>query len=100
MIRVSVEVGRGAARYRVAVQAKSIERALEIVERQNPGYEARVAFPIDPEVFFVGDTAAVTEPVNQEQDVAGAGRDVARVVRPVLGGRDPDGDRTDLQDAS
>ena len=70
MIRISVEVGRGAARYRVAVQAESIERALKIVERQNPGCEAKVAFPIDPEVFFVWDTGATTGPVNQEQAVA------------------------------
>ena len=70
MIRISVKVGRGAARYTVAVQAESIERALKIVERHNPDCEAKIAFPIDPEVFFVGDTAAVTEPVNQEQDVA------------------------------
>jgi hypothetical protein len=70
VIRISVKVGRGAARCTVAVQAESIEQALEIVERQNPGCEARVAFPIDPEVFFVGDTAAVTEPVNQEQEIA------------------------------
>lgn len=70
MIRISVEVGPGAARYRVAVQAESIERALEIVERQNPGCEAKVAFPIDPKVFFVWDTAATTKSVNQEQEVA------------------------------
>ena len=70
MIRISVEVGRGAARYRVAVQAESIERALEIVERQNPGCEAEVAFPIDPEVYFVSNTGATTGPVNHEQAVA------------------------------
>ena len=71
MIRISVQLTRGAARYRVAVQAESIERALEIVERQNPGCEAKVAFPIDPEGFFVWDTAATTTgPVNQEQEVA------------------------------
>jgi hypothetical protein len=70
VIRISVEVGRGAARYRAAAQAESIERALEIVERQNPGCEAKLAFPIDPEVFFVWDTAATTGPVNQEQEVA------------------------------
>jgi hypothetical protein len=70
VIRISVEVGRGAAHYRVAVQAESIERALEIVERQNPGCEAKVAFPIDPEVFFVWGTAATTGPLNQEQEVA------------------------------
>jgi hypothetical protein len=70
VIRISVEVGQGAARYRVAAQAESIERALEIVERQNPGCEAKVAFPIDPEVYFVLNTGATTGPVNQEQEVA------------------------------
>ena len=71
MIKISVQVNRGTARYRVAVQAESIERALEIVERQNPGCEAEVAFPIDPEAFFVSDTAATTTgPVDQEQEVA------------------------------
>ena len=67
MIKVSVEVGRGAARYWIAVQAESIERALEIVERQNPVREAKVAFPLDPEVFFVRDTTAHAGPVNQEK---------------------------------
>jgi hypothetical protein len=70
VIRISVEVGQGAARYRVAAQAESIERALEIVERQNSDCEAKVAFPIAPEVFFVWDTPATTVPVNQEQAVA------------------------------
>ncbi len=70
MIKISVEVGRGAARYRIAVQAESIERALEIVERQNPGCEAKVAFLIDPEVFYVCDTVATTRLVDQEQEVA------------------------------
>ncbi len=70
MIRISVEVGQSAARYTVAVQAENIERALEIVKRHNPGCEAKVAFPIDPEVFFVGATAATSGPLNQEQEVA------------------------------
>jgi hypothetical protein len=39
----------------VSVQAQSIERALEIVQRQNPGKECTVRFPIDAEPFFVGD---------------------------------------------
>jgi hypothetical protein len=67
VIKVSVEVGHGAARYRIAVQAESIERALEIVERQKPVCEAKVAFPLDPEVFFVRDTTAHAGPVNKEQ---------------------------------
>jgi hypothetical protein len=66
VIRISVEVARGAARYRVAVQAQSIERALEILEGQNPGCQAKVAFPIDPEAFFVRDAAAIAGPVDQE----------------------------------
>jgi hypothetical protein len=55
MVRISVEVSSGAARFRVMVQAQSIERALEIVQRQNPGKECTVRFPIDAEPFFVED---------------------------------------------
>ncbi len=53
MVRISVEVSSGAARFRVSVQAQSIERALEIVQRQNPGKDCKVSFPIDTEPFFV-----------------------------------------------
>ncbi len=53
MVRISVEVSSGAARFRVSVQAQSIERALEIVKRQNPGKDCKVRFPIDAEPFFV-----------------------------------------------
>ncbi len=53
MVRISVEVSSGAARFRVSVQAQSIERALEIVQRQNPGKDCKVRFPIDAEPFFV-----------------------------------------------
>jgi hypothetical protein len=56
MIRISVHVSSGTARFSVAIQAESIERALEIVARQNPGKECEVAFPIDPETFFVDDS--------------------------------------------
>ncbi len=55
MIRISVEVSSGAARFRVMIQAESIERALEIAKRHNPGKECRVTFPLDPEAFFVRD---------------------------------------------
>ena len=58
MIRISVQVRSGAARFKVAVQAESIERALEIAARQNPGKECEVTFPIDPETFFVEDYLA------------------------------------------
>jgi hypothetical protein len=58
MVRISVQVSSGAARFKVAIQAESIERALEIVARQNPGKECEVMFPIDPETFFVEDSVA------------------------------------------
>jgi hypothetical protein len=62
MIRISVRVSSGTARFRVTIQAESIERALEIVARQNPGGACEVKFPIDPEAFFVDDSVA---PVGQ-----------------------------------
>ena len=58
MIRISVQVSSGTARFRVAVQAESIERALERVARQYPSKVCEVTFPIDPETFFVGDSVA------------------------------------------
>jgi len=58
MIRISVQVSSGTARFGVAIQAESIERALKIVARQNPGKECEVTFPIDPETFFVEDAVA------------------------------------------
>ena len=63
MIRISVYVSSGTARFSVAIQAESIERALEIVARQNPGKECEVAFPIDPETFFVDEAVGVVAPL-------------------------------------
>jgi hypothetical protein len=39
----------------VSAQAESIEGALKIAKRYNPGKECKVVFPIDPEGFFVED---------------------------------------------
>ena len=58
MIRISVQVSSDAGRFNVAVEAESIERALEIVARKNLGKECEVMFPIDPEAFFVEDSVA------------------------------------------
>jgi hypothetical protein len=58
MIRISVQVSSGTTRFRVAIQAESIEQALEIAARQNPGKECEVTFPIDPETFFVENSVA------------------------------------------
>jgi hypothetical protein len=58
MVKVSIEVHDGTARFAVAVLAKSIQQALSIVATQYPGSVARVKFPINPEGFFVEDSAA------------------------------------------
>ena len=55
MIRISIEVRSGTARFKVSAQAESIEGALEIARRYNSGKECKVVFPIDPEGFFVED---------------------------------------------
>ncbi len=70
MVRITVEVGRGAIRYRVAVQADSIRRALEIVEGMNPGRELKVTFPIDPESFFAEEPAAGARQIEREKKPA------------------------------
>ncbi len=70
MVRISVEVTSGAASFRVAVQAQSIRRALEIVQRQNPGRNVGVVFPIDPETFFAGDRGAMSRAAEREAPAA------------------------------
>jgi hypothetical protein len=53
MIRISLEVSSDPARFRVWIQAQSIERALRIAQTLNPGKECNVVFPIDADGFFV-----------------------------------------------
>ena len=60
MVRSAVQVRSGAARFRVAVQAESIERALEIAKKQNLGRKCDVTFPMNSEVFFVAEPAATS----------------------------------------
>ena len=55
MVRVIVNLESGAARFRVAVCAESIQRALELVGNRYSNCKARMVFPIDPESFFVRD---------------------------------------------
>jgi hypothetical protein len=65
MVRISVQVSSGAARFRVMVQAESIERALEIARRHNPAAECQVSFPIDPETFFAEGSALKVKAVEE-----------------------------------
>ena len=58
MLKVSIEVHSKTARFEVAVQAHSIQRALSIVEARYPGSVARMIFPLAHKRSFVEDAAA------------------------------------------
>jgi hypothetical protein len=65
VVRVLVEVRNGAARFRVGVQASSIQSALNLVKGIHSTKDVKVVFPIDPEGFFVTD-ALVAEGLVQQ----------------------------------
>jgi len=58
VVKVSIEVHSGTASFVVAIKAQSIQQALSIVSARHPSSVAKVKFPIDPEIFFVDDSAA------------------------------------------
>jgi hypothetical protein len=58
VVRVSIEVRNGTARFRVRVQASSIQGAVSLVRGLHPANDVRVVFPIDPGGFFVEDALA------------------------------------------
>jgi hypothetical protein len=70
MVRIVVQVRNGAARFSVAVQAESIERALEIAKKQNLGRNCKVTVPTSSEAFFVAEPAAPSEQAGRGDDDA------------------------------
>jgi hypothetical protein len=58
MVKVSIEVRDGTARFMVAIKAQSIQQATSIVAARYPGAVGRGKFPTDPEGFFGEDRAA------------------------------------------
>ena len=66
MVRVSVEVRSGSARFRVLVQAESIRRALGMVGGRYPHGEVRLVFPLEPEVFFAREQVALAGTAGSE----------------------------------
>lgn len=46
MVKVSIQVRSGAARFDVAVSAESVERAIDLVGGSFPGCDVRVKLPI------------------------------------------------------
>jgi hypothetical protein len=67
VVKVSLEVRSGAARFHVAVRAESIQRAVSTVAARYPGRDCQVKVPIDPEGFFVDDAVAGAGLVGLEQ---------------------------------
>jgi hypothetical protein len=61
MVRIVVQVRSGTARFSVALQAESIERVLEIAEKQNLVRNCKVTVPINSEAFFVAAGSATCE---------------------------------------
>ena len=58
MVKISVEVCSGAARFDVAVRAESIKRTVSFVKERYSKGSVRVRFPTEPESFFVEDHTA------------------------------------------
>jgi hypothetical protein len=58
VVRVSIEVRSGAARFRVGIRASNIRRAVSLVKGLYAASDVRVIFPIDPEGFFIEDPFA------------------------------------------
>jgi hypothetical protein len=67
MVKVSMEVRSGAARFDVGVQAESIYRAVSLVRERYPKANVRLKFPIKPESFFVEDAAPQAEQIEFEE---------------------------------
>ena len=53
MVKISVRVSSGTARFRVSVRAGSVRRALEIAGGWNPGCDVE-SYPAGSERFFAG----------------------------------------------
>ena len=57
MVSVCIQVGTETGSLKVAVRARSIERAARLVAERYPDSRIEVEFPIDPEGFFAEDGA-------------------------------------------
>jgi hypothetical protein len=67
MVKVSVEVRSGTARFRVGVQAESVRRALSMVGGRYPQGAVRVVFPVEPEGLFVRELSVLAGTLDSER---------------------------------
>ena len=70
VVKVSIEVSSGAARFQVAVRAESIQRGTNLVAARYLGRVRRLKLPIGPERFFVDDATAGAKVVGLERPIA------------------------------
>ena len=68
-MRIAVQATSGAARFSVAVQAESVERALEIVKKQDLGRNSEVTFPINSECSTL--RSPLRCPVRLDREIGG-----------------------------
>ena len=61
MIWISVEIRYASGPFWVMVEAESIRRAVERIQRRYPGCEVKPVFPIDQETFFVDEIPKVRQ---------------------------------------
>jgi hypothetical protein len=66
MVKISVEVRSGAARFDVAVRAESIKQAVSFVKERYSEGSVKVKVPTEPESFIVEDHTARTGIVGLE----------------------------------
>jgi hypothetical protein len=59
MVKLSVEVQNGTARFRVGVRAERPSAALSVVRGRHPSGEMRLVYTAEPEGLFGGEPTAV-----------------------------------------
>ncbi len=67
MVKVSVEVHSGAARFRVGVQARSIREALSLVGGRYARGTVRAVLPLEPKGFLVDEQSALARMAGSDQ---------------------------------
>ena len=70
MVKVSVEVRSGTARFRVAVRAESTQRALRLVAGRYPNGAWRVTLPVEVEGLFAEGRGARAGMVERPEELA------------------------------
>jgi hypothetical protein len=85
VIRVSLEVCSRVTRFRTVISAASIARAVNLARARYPRGEARVLFPIDPELFFAATTATVpgTMRLNISEEAMRASERMTEAQQPI-----------------